>query len=77
MSLRCEPGRPWPLGATPRDGGVNFAVFSGVAEKLEVCLFADDGITETQRIALPCRDDAIWHGFVPGLQPGAKKPTVL
>jgi isoamylase len=71
MTFACEPGRPWPLGATLRDGGVNLAVFSGVAEKVEICLFGDDGRTETQRIALPCRSDAIWHGFVPGLAAGA------
>ena len=35
------PGRPSPLGATPRDGGTNFAVASGVAEGVEVCLFDD------------------------------------
>jgi len=35
------PGRPAPLGATPRDGGTNFAVASGVAEGVEVCLFDD------------------------------------
>jgi isoamylase len=39
------PGRPSPLGATPRDGGTNFAVASGVAEGVEVCLFDDASIT--------------------------------
>ena len=72
MTFRCEHGRPWPLGATVEEGGVNFAVFSGVAAKVEVCLFGDDGKTEVQRIALPCRDDSIWHGFVPGLAAGAR-----
>ncbi len=70
--MTVQPGRPWPLGATVRDGGVNFAVFSGVAGKVEICLFDTDGKTETQRIALPCRSDAIWHGFVPGLQAGTR-----
>ena len=72
MTFRCQPGRPWPLGATVADGGVNFAVFSGVAQKVEVCLFAEDGRTQVQSIALPCRSNAIWHGFVPGLQAGAR-----
>ncbi|MFC5497260.1 glycogen debranching protein GlgX [Caenimonas terrae] len=72
MSEPCQPGRPWPLGATVGAGGVNFAVYSGVAAKVEICLFDADGMAETRRIALPCRSDAIWHGFVPGLQPGAK-----
>jgi isoamylase len=68
---RCEPGRPWPLGATLQQGGVNFAVFSGVAEKVEVCLFDASGTRELQRLALPCRSDTIWYGFVPGLKAGA------
>jgi isoamylase len=61
-------GRPAPLGATPRDGGVNFAVASGVADAVEVCLF-DGGGGET-RARLPDYDDGVWHGFVPGAGPG-------
>jgi len=57
-------GRPSPLGATVRDGGINFAVSSGVAQAVEVCLF-DEGGGET-RVRLPDYDDGIWHGFVPG-----------
>jgi isoamylase len=71
MTFACEPGRPWPLGASLRDGGVNFAVFSGVADQVEICLFDADGQRELQRIALPGRSDAAWHGFVPGLAAGA------
>jgi isoamylase len=59
------PGRPGPLGATPRDGGTNFAVASGIAEGVELCLF-DQGGAET-RIRLPDYDDGVWHGFVPGI----------
>jgi isoamylase len=58
------PGRPAPLGATPRDGGTNFAVASGIAEAVDLCLFDESG-TET-RIRLPEYDDGVWHGFVPG-----------
>src|SRR5215472_10455770 len=58
------PGRPSPLGATPRDGGINFAVASGVAEAAEVCLFSDSG--EESRFRLPDYDGGAWHGFVPG-----------
>jgi isoamylase len=58
------PGRPAPLGATPRDQGTNFAVASGVAEAVELCLF-DEGGAE-RRIRLPAYDDGVWHGFVPG-----------
>jgi len=58
------PGRPSPLGATPRDGGTNFAVASSVAEAAEVCLISDSG--EETRFRLPDYDDGVWHGFVPG-----------
>ena len=62
------PGRPAPLGATPRDGGTNFAVASGIAEGVELCLFDNAG-AET-RIRLPEYDDGVWHGFLPGTGPG-------
>ncbi len=62
------PGRPSPLGATPRDDGTNFAVASSVAEAAEVCLFDEAG-NET-RVRLPDYDDGVWHGFVPGTGPG-------
>lgn len=63
-------GRPWPLGATLVDGGVNFAVFSSPAEKVEVCIYDHTGTREERRIALPARTDDVWHGFVPGLGAG-------
>jgi isoamylase len=59
------PGRPSPLGATPRDGGVNFAVASSVAEAVEVCLVSDSG--KESRFRLPDYDGGAWHGFVPGI----------
>jgi isoamylase len=62
------PGRPAPLGATPRDGGTNFAVASGIAEGVELCLF--DGAGAETRIGLPEYDDGVWHGFLPGTGPG-------
>ena len=69
---RCDRGRPWPLGATLEAGGVNFAIHSSIAEKIELCLFDSTGTREIERIALPCRTDDVWHGFVPGLQAGAR-----
>jgi glycogen operon protein len=69
---RCERGQPWPLGATLQPGGVNFALYSSVAEKVELCLFDMTGTRELERIALPCRTQDIWHGFVPGLAAGAR-----
>jgi isoamylase len=69
---RVTAGRPWPLGATFDGAGVNFAVFSANATKIEVCLFSEDGRKELARLALPERDGDIWHGHVEGLWPGAR-----
>ena len=62
------PGRPFPLGATPGEGGTNFAVASGVAEGVLLCLFDAAG-AETQ-IPLRDYDAGIWHAFVPEVGPG-------
>ncbi len=62
------PGREFPLGATPGDGGTNFAVASGVAAGMWLCLFDEAG-RET-RIPLEDYDAGVWHGFVPGVGPG-------
>jgi glycogen operon protein len=59
------------LGATPDEDGVNFAVFSAHAQQVELCLFSDDGATELERIELPEYTNEVWHGYVPGLKPGA------
>ena len=69
---RMRAGRAWPLGATFDGAGVNFAVFSANATKIEVCLFSDDGRKELARLALPERDGDIWHGHIEGLMPGAR-----
>jgi len=63
-------GRPDPLGATFDGEGVNFAVFSAHATRVELCLFTDDGTTEVARIALMERDGDVWHVYVAGLGPG-------
>jgi len=62
------PGSQFPLGATVRDGGTNFAVASGVADGMMLCLFDEAG-TET-RVPLLDYDAGVWHGFVPGVGPG-------
>ncbi len=62
------PGSPFPLGATPTADGTNFAVASGVADAVTLCLFDGSG-TET-RLALPSYDAGVWYGFVPGAGPG-------
>lgn len=69
--LSIVAGDPARLGAIYDGNGVNFAVFSENATKIELCLFSSDGQRETARIALPDRTGAVWHGFVPGLKPGA------
>jgi isoamylase len=61
------PGRPFPLGATPVDGGTNVAVASEIAEGVELCLL-DGG--EERRVDLLEYDAGVWHGFVPGMRPG-------
>lgn len=62
------PGKAYPLGATYDGVGTNFALFSEAAERVELCLFDDDG-TET-RVVLPEVDGFIWHGFLPDVVPG-------
>jgi isoamylase len=64
-------GLPYPLGATPDRGGVNFALFSANATGVELCLFSADGSQELERIALPEYTDEVWHVYVKHLKPGA------
>ena len=67
----ADPGRPWPLGATVDKTGVNFAVYSSVATRVEICLFSEND-REMERIALPCLTDDVWHGHVAGIKAGQK-----
>ncbi|HEY6312941.1 MAG TPA: glycogen debranching protein GlgX [Streptosporangiaceae bacterium] len=62
------PGSPFPLGATPGEGGTNFAVASGVADGMALCLFDEAG-AETQ-IPLRDYDAGVWHAFVPEIGEG-------
>ncbi|MEV6029919.1 glycogen debranching protein GlgX [Nonomuraea sp. NPDC052116] len=64
------PGEPYPLGGTWDGVGTSFAVFSEVAERVELCLFHDDGTEE--RVDLPEVDGFVWHGYLPGIQPGQR-----
>ena len=68
--MQIWPGNSYPLGATYDGSGTNFAVFSEVAEQVELCLFDDDG-TET-KITMPEVDALIWHVFLPGIEPGQR-----
>ncbi|WP_420862212.1 glycogen debranching protein GlgX [Algirhabdus cladophorae] len=71
VSLDLEAGNPHQLGAHFDGNGVNFAVFSQHGEQVFLCLFSTDGTVEECRIPLPERTGSVWHGYVPGLQPGA------
>ena len=64
------PGRPYPLGATWDGEGVNFALFSEHAERVELCLFDPTGQNEVQRINLREQTDLIWHCYLPEARPG-------
>ena len=71
--LRRSPireGKPFPLGATWDGLGVNFALFSAHATKVELCLFDESGETEIERVELPEFTDEVWHGYLPTALPG-------
>src|SRR5215212_6667785 len=63
-------GRSFPLGATWTGRGVNFALFSANATKVELCLFDEQGQREIERIELPEYTDEVWHGYLPDARPG-------
>ncbi len=68
--MRVWPGHPYPLGATWNGVGVNFAIFSAHATKVELCLFdGADATCETARVVLPEQTDMVWHGFLPDARP--------
>jgi glycogen operon protein len=67
---RVEPGLPYPLGASWDGKGVNFALFSANAEKVELCVFDARGRRELARVALPEYTDEVWHGYLPDARPG-------
>jgi len=64
------PGRPYPLGATWDGEGVNFALFSESAEKVELCLFDQFGRREIHRVPLREQTDQVWHCYLPEARPG-------
>jgi len=67
---RIDAGLPYPLGATWDGRGVNFALFSANAEKVELCVFDARGRREVARVALPEYTDEVWHGYLPDARPG-------
>jgi isoamylase len=68
MAIQVWPGNPYPLGATYDGAGTNFALYSEVADKVELCLFAEDGTEEC--IRLPEVDAFVHHAYLPGISPG-------
>ena len=66
-----ETGANAPLGATADADGVNFALFSSVAERVELCLFDEHG-RETGRYSLPQKTGDVWHGYLPNCRPGQR-----
>jgi isoamylase len=66
--MEIWPGDSYPLGATRHEGGTNFAVFSEHGERVELCLFGEDGAE--QRVDLEEGRGFVWSGFVPGVGPG-------
>jgi isoamylase len=69
--MRVWPGSPYPLGATWDGVGVNFALFSEHATRVELCLFdSADAESESLTIALTEQTDMVWHGYLPDVRPG-------
>ena len=69
--MRIWPGRPYPLGATWDGRGVNFALYSENATKVELCLFNSVNDTEESvRIVLSEHTDMVWHTYLPEARPG-------
>ncbi len=64
-------GRPNHLGVNWDGDGANIAVFSENATRIDLCLFDADGTHETERLTLPEKTGPVWHGYLPGLAPGA------
>ncbi|HEY2298553.1 MAG TPA: glycogen debranching protein GlgX [Jatrophihabitans sp.] len=68
--MEIWPGAAYPLGASYDGSGTNFALFSEVAERVELCLFSPTG--EETRLELPEVDGFVWHAFLPGVEPGQR-----
>ncbi len=66
--MEVWPGGPYPLGATYDGAGTNFALFSEIADSVELCLFDDEGV-ET-RVTMTERDALVWHIYLPRVTPG-------
>ncbi len=72
--MQVWPGNPYPLGATYDGSGTNFALFSEVAESVELCLFGldDDPPADETRVQLREVDAFVWHAYLPNIGPGQR-----
>ncbi len=70
LPTRLRPGLPYPMGAHWDGLGINFAVFSAHAERVELCVFDAAGRRELARLNLPDCTDEVFHGYLPGGRPG-------
>lgn len=71
-NYKTNEGSPYPLGATVSGSGVNFAIYSQYAEKVEVCLFDSSGTREMHRIELRERTEDVWHIWIDEIGAGQK-----
>ena len=68
--IKPQSGSPYPLGSHYDGQGVNFAIFSAHAQKVELCLFDNTGIEEISRFEITECDNNIWHIYLPNIAPG-------
>ena len=69
--MRVWPGQPYPLGATWTGLGVNFAIYSAHATRVELCFFdAPDATAPSSSVQLPEHTNMVWHGYFPDIRPG-------
>jgi glycogen operon protein len=71
-TIQLQSGTAWPLGATLRDGGINFAVYSEHAEKILLAVFDGENDDAEREAALPGRTGFVWHGFLPDAGAGLR-----
>ncbi|GAA3836228.1 glycogen debranching protein GlgX [Sphaerisporangium flaviroseum] len=68
--IETWPGDPYPLGATYDGAGTNFALYTEVGERVELCLFDEEN--KEERVALTECEGFVWHGYLPGIGPGQR-----
>ena len=68
--MQVWPGQRYPLGATYDGTGTNFAIFSEIAEAVELCLF--DAVGNERKVQLHEVDAFVWHAYLPGIEPGQR-----